>query len=171
MILGKNIILRAWEESDITSLHSLRNNISLQQQLMSRPQANSIEQVRQWLRDITIPSDNIFLVIADKKENKTVGFIQVISIDQLNRAGKLGICILPGEQGKGYGSEAISLLQQYLVEVFNIRKLFLEVLKNNSRAHTLYIKLGFQECGCLHEHFYMDKHFVDVLIMEKIFNA
>ncbi|NOR72204.1 MAG: GNAT family N-acetyltransferase [Methylomarinum sp.] len=169
MISGKNTVLRAWEESDITSLHSLRNDVSLQQQLMSRPQANSIEQVRQWLKSKTTLSDSVFFVIAGKQQNKIVGYLQVVSIDLLNGTGKLGICLLPEEQGKGYGSEAIDLLQQYLVEVFNIRKLFLEVLKSNNRAHSLYTKLGFQECGCLHKHFYINKCFDDVLIMEKIF--
>jgi len=171
MITGKKIILRGWEADDLPALQLLRNNFQLQQQLMSIPRANSIAQIKEWLTNKTKPADSIFYVIADSKSNQCVGYIQVMAIDLLHGLGKLGICVSPDAQGNGFGGEAITLLECYLVDVFNLRKVFLEVLANNSRAQGLYSKLGYKECGRLQENFFFNGKFIDVLIMEKFIGS
>ena len=171
MITGKKTILRGWEADDLPALQLLRNNFQLQQQLMSIPRANSIEQIKEWLTNKTKPAGSVFFVIADSQSNHCVGYLQVMAIDLLNGLGKLCICVSPNEQGNGYGSEAITLLECYLLDVFKLRKVFLEVLANNGRAHDLYSKLGYRECGRLQEHFFFNGKFHDLLIMEKFIGS
>lgn len=167
MIVGNSIILRAWSEHDLPALQALRNDFPLQQQLMTRPKANSIEQVKEWLANKTKPADSLFFIIACKQSDQVCGYVQVVGIDDVTSSGKLGICMVPGDQGKGYGTEAITLLEGYLRTVWRLRKLVLEVLADNERALHLYVKLGFLEVGRLRQHFFINNDYCDTVIMEK----
>ena len=168
MIFGDKVILRAWMASDLPALHSLRNNLLLQQQLMAYPKGNSLDQVMDWLSTRTKSSDTLFFIISCKSSNKALGSVQTNEIDFLNGVGKLGICIAPESQKKGYGGEAIKLLETYLRDVFQLRKLILEVLAENNTAVGLYTTHGYREVGRFYAHFYIGNKYSDVVIMEKL---
>lgn len=168
MVVGKKVVLRAWLVSDLPALQLMRNDLRLQQQLMTQPRSNSLDQVKDWLAARTKSPDGLFFVIASKSSDHAVGYVQVAGMDFLNGLGKLGICIAPDSQGKGYGGEAITLLEVYLRDVFRLRKLTLEVLAGNDIAIRMYTKQGYKEAGRLREHFFMGGRYDDVVIMEKL---
>jgi RimJ/RimL family protein N-acetyltransferase len=168
MVNGEKVVLRAWSPSDLPNLQLMRNDLRLQRQLMAQPRGNSLDQVKDWLHARTKLADGLFLIIACKSSDQVVGYVQVVGIDFLNGLGTLGICIAPASQGKGYGSEAITLLECYLRDVFRLRKLMLEVLAENDIAISLYVKHGYREVGRLQKHFYTGEEYGDVVIMEKL---
>lgn len=168
MLVGQKIELRPWSPDDLPALQSLRNNIALQRQLMSHVRGSSLEQVRDWLSAKSESADGVFFVVADKSSGHAAGYIQVIRMDLLNGTGRLGICIAPESQGKGMGGEAITLLADYLRNLFQLRKLLLEVLADNTAAIMLYTKLGFCETVRLHAHSHTGAGYSDVLVMEKL---
>lgn len=167
MLTGEKIILRSWQNDDLQVMQMMRNDLPLQQQLMTHPRGSSIEQVKNWLNTRTTAPDGIFLVIACKPAGQAVGYIQVVEMDLLNGLGKLGICVESASQGKGYGGEAIALIEQYLHKLFRLRKLSLQVLAENERAIQLYSRQGYREVGRWREHFYNGSKFSDVILMEK----
>lgn len=167
MLSNKTISLRAWKEDDIPVLSGLRNDLELQDALMAKARPNTEARVRQWLVEKSGRSDAVFFVIADQSSDSALGFIQTLDIDSLHRTGTLGICIAPGAQGKGIGGAAIALLEVYLVNTFDLRKLTLAVLADNEAAVSLYARLGFSEAGRWTAHYFSDGQFKDVLLMEK----
>ena len=167
MIVGEKVILRTWSENDLPALQLMRNNIRLQRQLMTQTRGNSHDQVKDWLATRTKSTDGLFFVIACKSSDQAAGYIQVMGMDILNGSGRLGICVAAEFQGNGYGGEAITLLEDYLRNVFRFRKLTLEVLRDNGIAIGMYSKYGYVESGCLREHYHTGAGYVDVVIMEK----
>lgn len=167
MLTGEKVTLRAWQYDDLPVMQMMRNDLRLQQQLMTHPRGSSPDQVKIWLNARTTAPDGIFLIIAHNASDRAVGYIQVVELDLLNGLGKLGICIEPASQGKGYGGEAIALIEQHLNTVFRLRKLTLQVLAENDHAIRLYSQRGYREVGRLHEHFYNDGKFSDVVMMER----
>ena len=167
MIGDERIELRAWRDSDLDELGRLRNDLLLQEMLLSRPRPSSAERVRSWVTEKSNRDDGVFFVIAERSTDRPVGYLQVINMNALNGTGELGICVDPQVQGAGYGSAALALLEEYLRRVFDVRKLVLHVSADNDRAVSFYAKLGFDEVGCLKRHFLKDEEYRDVLIMEK----
>lgn len=167
MIDDDRIVLRAWASGDIDALGRLRNDLSLQEMLMSQPRPNSEARVQDWLTEKSNRDDGVFFVIAEKASDRVLGYIQVLNISDIHGTGDLGICISPDEQGGGYGSAAMLLLESYLSRVFGLRKLLLHVLADNEGALAFYLKLGFEEVGKLRDHFQNDGRFRDVIVMEK----
>lgn len=70
-----------------------------------------------------------------------------------------------GRLGKGIGTEAILLLQQFVFERLNLNRLELQVYDYNKRAYRCYQKCGFKEEGRLRAKRYMKGKYVDVILM------
>jgi diamine N-acetyltransferase len=162
------IRLRQPEDSDLDLLVSMRNNLGLQAMLMSLPRASNTQRVRDWLNNHLSNPQSVFFVIAEITTNISCGYIQITNIDFVHRHGELGICIDPSCQGKGYGKQAITAIEHYLQEVFNLRKIILKVLEENHAAIHLYEILAYQKVGMYKEHFYHKKVWHNTVVMEKL---
>ncbi len=169
MIGDDRIVLRAWAQDDLDALAKLRNDLTLQEMLMSQPRPNSADRVQDWLTGKSGRDDGVFFVIADRDSDQVLGYVQVVNMNTMHGTGELGICIGPDSQGSGYGSSALELLEDYLKRVFNLRKLLLHVFAENEGAVKFYVKLGFDEVGRMQDHFLNNGEYRDVVIMEKFF--
>lgn len=67
--------------------------------------------------------------------------------------------------GKGYGSEAIKVLQKFVFEELNLNRLELEVYEYNERAYKSYVKCGFKEEGRYRNKIYKKGKYWDVICM------
>ena len=168
MLFGEHVVLRAWREADVPAMQILRNDIELQDALMSEARPNSAERTRQWLSERSCRDDMLFFVVADRTDDSPLGFVQVAEINRRNGTGVLGICFLPMAQGQGFGMSVVGLLENYLFRVLGLRKLLLYVLAGNVRAIRLYEKSGFRRVGTLSRHHKTIEGYVDVVVMEHL---
>ena len=168
MLKGDKVELRAWQEEDVATMKMIRNDVQLQEKLMSEARPNSIERTRQWLSEKTQHPDTLFFVIATTDKNQPIGFVQVTDINRRSGWGYLGICLIPSQQAKGLGSKVLNLLENYLIQVTGLRKLLLHVVGNNVPAIKLYKKYGFKEVGILKAHHKQSTGYQDVMLMEHL---
>jgi diamine N-acetyltransferase len=147
-------------------LTELRNDIAIQGQLLARARGSRPEQVREWLQNRTAQADRLLLIIADQEEDKALGFVQVSDLNPVDAHATLGICLLSKAQGHGRGSQAIGLLASYLRDQWRLRKLGLQVRADNCTAIRCYEKIGFEHCGVLRKHVFLDGVWHDVVMME-----
>jgi diamine N-acetyltransferase len=167
--IGSSLIkLRQPEDSDLDLLVSMRNDLDLQAMLMSLPRASNTQRVRDWLNNHLGNPHSVFFIIAEITTNSPCGYIQITNIDFVHRHGELGICIDSSFQSKGYGKQAIITIEEYLREVFNLRKITLKVLERNHAAIRLYEILAYQKVGINKEHFYHKRAWHNMVIMEKL---
>jgi diamine N-acetyltransferase len=162
------IKLRQPEDSDLDLLVSMRNNLDLQTMLMSLPRASNTQRVRDWLNNHLSNPQSVFFMIAEATTNVSCGYIQITNIDFVHRHGELGICVDLSFQGKGYGKKSICLLEKYVQEIFNLRKITLKVLEKNCTAIHLYEMLSYQKIGMYKEHFYHQGSWHNTVVMEKL---
>jgi RimJ/RimL family protein N-acetyltransferase len=163
--------LRPWKVDDLPQLHALRNDVTLQGLLMSQPRPNSDARVLEWLARKTEAQDGIFFVIAGCADDKPHGYVQVVNIDAHHGTCELGICLDTASQGQGHGKSAMQALFNYLPSTFDLRKMTLEVLENNSGAIAFYHSLGFDRVGTRRAHFYHDGEHKNVVLMEIFFRS
>ena len=105
-------------------------------------------------------------VIAHKDTEEYIGQLDLINIDWVNRVGTIGIVIGTKENlGKGYGTEAIKLLQQFSFNKLNLNKLELDVRSFNKRAIRSYEKSGFKVEGIIRENYFEDGKYSDTIKM------
>ncbi|MCQ6560449.1 GNAT family N-acetyltransferase [Paenibacillus mendelii] len=110
--------------------------------------------------------DHRGFVIADLKTEAYIGQIDLFKFDWKNRTTEMGIVIGSREmRDKGYGSEAIRVLQKFVFERLNLNRLQLEVHDYNAAAINCYIRCGFREEGRLRERHYMNGSYTDTVLM------
>lgn len=166
MLTGESVHLRVWREEDLPILTELRNDVQLQAQLLGRARGSRPEQVREWLQRRSAKVDSLLFIISEYDSEEALGFIQVSGLDAVDSHADLGICLIGDARGRGKGGEAISLLANYLREHWRLRKLNLRVRADNDVALRCYQKVGFERCGLLRQHIFIEGRWQDVVLME-----
>lgn len=113
------------------------------------------------------PSDSVNLGIWLKEPETLIGNLGLLKIDNLHRHAMIGIFIGDEENwGKGYGTEAMSLIMEYGFKTLNLRKIWLGYMGHNDRGRAAYDKLGFREIGRYREHRFINGKYEDEVLME-----
>lgn len=89
--------------------------------------------------------DILFWAIHLKENNKHIGNIKIDPIDSSESSGEYGI--LMGDKSewkKGYAKEASDRIIQFCFEEYDLSKITLGVVEENTSAVKLYEKLGFE---------------------------
>ena len=96
--------------------------------------------------------------------HETIGTVSLSILRE--GVGGIGMHLLKGYWGKGYGREVTKLICFYAFIVLNLRKVRLEVYSFNKRAIRCYTSVGFEEVGRLKEEIYCMGRYRDVIVME-----
>lgn len=166
MIESATLRLRAWREGDVPQLLVVRNDVALQAQLLARARGSDAAQVREWLQRRSDQADGRLWVVADRASDEALGYVQITGLDPLDCRADLGICLAPQAQGRGRGRETLAALLPHLHDALGLRKLSLRVRADNATALRCYAGLGFEICGRLRQHVFIDDAWQDLVLME-----
>jgi RimJ/RimL family protein N-acetyltransferase len=169
VITGETVRLRAPEASDVDALARLRSDEGLQRLLAVRTRGTSVASVQSWLERIRSDQASLVFVVSSRDADDVLGYVQITAMDTISGHAMLGICIAPDAQGRGVGGQSIRLIESYLERVWKLRKVVLNVLASNTSARGMYEHLGYEQTGVLHEHFFYDGQYEDVVVMERRF--
>jgi RimJ/RimL family protein N-acetyltransferase len=161
------IIIRPYKDHDFETLEKIRNDFELQYLLMANPKPNTKARVLQWIENKTAGENSVFFVISNEHDD-SIGYVQAVEIDLLNRNCYLGIAILEKWRGRRIFNSAIKLIEDYLKNTYNINKVIAEILTSNTNSIESFKKNKYQVVGALKSHFYYKNDFHDVCIYEKL---
>lgn len=86
----------------------------------------------------------------DSLDGKHIGNCMYYDVDEGRKQAKIGIIIGDREYwGRGFGTEAVTLLASYIFEETDLERLYLDTLEWNTRAQRCFQKCGFVTCGRL----------------------
>ena len=168
MLKGDRVTLRAPVEADLPAIAEIRNDMALQASVMGTPHPNTPAMARDWMAKRLADPETIFFVVAEADTDAACGYVMIAGVDPRHGHGELGICLAAPHQGKGYGREALRLVETYGRDVFALRKVVLKVLVDNAGARALYEKTGYDTVGVHRSHFYFQGRHHDVVVMEKL---
>ncbi len=98
-------------------------------------------QERAWVRKKREEDGPCFSMI-EKERGGFIGNIELM--DVRDGVGELGIAITAAKQDLCYGTEAVPALVRYGMERLGLRRVFLKVYPENTRALHVYEKCGFR---------------------------
>lgn len=109
-------------------------------------------EVRRWYRFKTLnPFNRYYGILID---DKLIGYMGIKGIKKFRRESTLGIVFDPSNVNKGYGTRTLRLFLKYYFDEMNMRRMYLEVAKFNSRAMRVYKKVGFKTSSYYCEEFF-----------------
>lgn len=163
MLTGERVLLRPFRPDDVEPLWTARLDPLYWAQTTEQPYvAQSLDDYR---RRYTAPSTDSSAQFAVEAEGRLVGRAGLFAVEELARLCEVGLSLLPGERGKGYGSDALRVLVAFAFRTRNLRRVHLQTLASNEAALHAYRAVGFVEEGRQREHAWVEGSYDDVVRM------
>ena len=141
----RSIAIREATHADSGNLFIWRNHSSVR--AVSR-NAEPIEKSdhESWLRAVLSDSDRVLLI--GECQGEAIG---VVRFDMRADEAEVSVYLVPGHQGKGFGSELLLAAEQWLAEYRpDTHSIIAEVLGRNQPAHRLFRACGYQTRSALY---------------------
>lgn len=168
-IFGERIMLREYKKEDLEYMRRWVNDPEIGDNLSDIfLHAQSLQETEAFLTGVLEGKEQNQknFVIADKETEEYIGQIDLIKIDWKNRLAEMGIVIGRKELlGKGFGTEAIRVMQNFVFQRLNLNRLQLILHDYNIRAHRCYLKCGFREEGRSRQSFFINGQYTDYVYM------
>lgn len=143
MIETRNLILKDYDEKYIEKAHlNFFSSSNTTKYTLWRPTKNPLEvknKIEYWLYEC---KTSIFWMIHKKDNDEPIGFICVDEVSP-KIYGNLGIAIGEDYVGKGYGSEALNELIEYIKSIGG-KEIHYSHFRENEASKMLVIKFGFE---------------------------
>jgi diamine N-acetyltransferase len=172
-MVGKNILLRAPEPSDIKLLFEWENDKSIWQ-ISNTLTPFSRFVLEQYLMnahlDIYTTKQLRLMIdrITESHPLKTIGTIDLFDFDATHHRAGIGILICKDEQGKGYASEAIEMIIDYSDNFLQLHQLYCNIASDNTKSLNLFKKHKFEIVGLKKEWLYIHNHWKDEFMLQRI---
>ena len=170
LLENKWMRLRATEPEDLELLYRWEND-TLQWHLGNANAPFSRYTLKQYLAESNqdIYSDRqLRLMITLREQEKTIGAADLYDFDPFHLKAAVGILVEASEREKGYGLQALQLLEEYAFRFLRLRQLYAFVPVTNRASVHLFEKGGYEVAGTLREWVRQDELFTDVLLMQRI---
>ncbi|WP_342559779.1 GNAT family protein [Psychrobacillus sp. FSL W7-1457] len=118
-----------------------------------------------FLSEINPEKDEYIFGIELKDEKIFIGTISVYSVNWKNGTCHVGVSIGADYQGKGYGTDSMRVLIDFIFNYMNLNKVKLQVFSYNKRAIASYEKCGFFLEGTLREELFRFGSYHDICTM------
>lgn len=105
-----------------------------------------------------------FVIYLKHEPEVLVGCVDLFEFDPFNLRAGVGILIDDNERGKGYGKEALKLIEKYAATHLKVKNLYCNILANNKASNSLFKAVGYKKCGeklnwTLEDGEWIDEHF------------
>lgn len=148
LFVGQLVNLRAVKDEYVKEITEYMNDPEILYNLdFSAPVLHSYEMFKNWHEEERkkYKGYKSFDLAIETKDGKFIGVCGVNHMDRKNRVAQIFIVIGNKEyQDKGYGTDAMKLLLEFLFEEYNVNKVKLGVFSFNKRAIKSYEKCGFK---------------------------
>lgn len=169
MYQGKVIRLRAYCKEDAKLAQTYLNDAETRSFLAPNvPFPYTLGDEESWVASQGVGSKDYNFAIETLDGDRYIGGCGLVDLDWKNRHSKVGIFI--GDKtlwGKGYGTDAMNVLLDFIFNEMGLLKVMLDVYDFNKRAIKSYEKSGFVVEGVRKKELYRGGAFHDIIRMIK----
>ena len=163
------IRLRALEPADLKFLYTIENDPDIWS--LGTPAAPySCYFLKQYIAmqsGEAFTNETLRLVI--EVGQRPVGLVDLFNYDEIGRSAEVGIAILKSERGKGYSSEALTLMETHARDMLNIRMLYARTpLYRAESSSSLFENSGYIHVATLPQWHFYKGGYEDLQVFQKI---
>jgi [ribosomal protein S5]-alanine N-acetyltransferase len=160
--------IRLLREDDVGNMFHILSNIVAMKYYGSRPHETP-EYTREQYVNLQLLRfkyrDSAPLAITLKSSGNFIGHVNVIGFDRDFQFTELAYILDPEFWGRGFGTEAIGRVVQFLIGEMKLHKIRASVFKGNVGSKRVLEKLGFEQEGHLRDNAVIDGAYEDEYIM------
>ncbi len=159
MLEGKTVNLRIMEKEDLSLFVEWANKPEVFGEYNPLHQMSKTEAEKMLENSIDIKP-----FIIEKKDGTKVGFMfhfHVLHMGTGTKQLEVGYTLVPNERGKGYGTEALAIMVDYLFLSKDIMRIQAQTDQRNVASQKVLEKAGFKKEGTLRNNFFMRGEWTD----------
>lgn len=169
MLSGNKVRLRPIEPWDVDKILEWENN-SKNWRVSNTLVPFSKELITQYInsaQDI-FSVKQVRFIVTEMDSLNAIGSLDLFEFSPKHQRAGVGILIEEEYRGKGYASEALSLIDDYALNVVGIRNLFCNILQDNENSQALFEKAGYVEVGRKIKWFNDQVDWLDEIMYQKV---
>lgn len=168
IVEGRNLYLRKLASSDLNRAWEWLHRPDIYLKIGVQVPFTK-EQQEQWFATLQEDNSKIVFAICRQDDDVHIGNVSLDMIDRRHRNARLSIFIADNSQrSKGFGSETLTLLEQYAFTMLDLHKIWCKTDEDDPKVLNFYKKFGFMQEGLLKEHEIKDGKFVDKVLFAKL---
>ncbi|MFV0390572.1 MAG: GNAT family N-acetyltransferase [Paludibacteraceae bacterium] len=106
------------------------------------------------------------LMIQEKSSGIAVGTVDLFDFDMHHSRVALGLFVASEHQGKGFASQSLALVEDYVFHFLKINQLYVQIAENNSASRKLF-ENRYELNGFLKNWLKTSENFVNILTYQK----
>lgn len=144
VLTGEKVRLRLLRAEDLPMTLAWRNRDDIRRWFV-HSEIITREQHLDWWQEYQHRDNDFVFIIEDKQTNKPVGQISLYNIDLKKKQAEYGRLMIGDCQarGKGLAREATQLLIKWAFQHLRLKRIYLQVFRDNESAVQLYRSFGF----------------------------
>ena len=148
-IKGHKVVIRSKRHSDAENDYRWQTDTELSALDAMTPNTMSFREFyREYIDWLKRPYPNRVTFAVDTHDGKHIGNCVYYNIDEPNHETEIGIMIGDRDYwSKGYGTDTISILIDYIFQHLNFKRVYLKTLEMNLHAQRCFQKCGLTPCG------------------------
>lgn len=169
MLMKSSYLLTAPEPEDLDFVFRIEND-PVTWPLSDGHMPYSRYALRQYL--LTCKNDffaekQLRLMVRPSDSRQAVAIVDLFNFSPIDGRAEVGIIVAPELRGQGIGTEAVSLLCDYVGQTLGLRMLAAYVPVTNEASLRLFAKCGFERVATLPEWSKIDSKWCDLAILRK----
>jgi diamine N-acetyltransferase len=164
-LVGSSVALRPVERSDMEAIRGWVNDPEIRA-LIGETRPLTPGSAEAYFEKLQHDESRIWFIIVERATQRRLGECGLLRMMPPWRTTDLSMIL--GERdawGKGYGTEAITLLMDYAFGFLNFHRIAIGVVGFNHRALRFYEKVGFQREGVQRDGYYYAYQYHDFVMM------
>ncbi len=153
-IIGNKIFLKEMEESDAKKLHEYSKEPKLNEFSGPYNASESIEKSIEYIKNSKkniLEKKSYILGLYEKNTNDFLGTIGFFDLDDENKNGEIGFWVAKNYWNKGYMTEAIKVMTDYIFKELKYHRIFAHFHELNKAVERILSKAGYEKEGELRE--------------------
>jgi RimJ/RimL family protein N-acetyltransferase len=163
--MGPTIALRPVEPSDLPAIRSWVNDPQIRS-LIGETRPLSYTAAETYVEQLQRDPTRVWFMIIERATERRIGECGLLRMMPEWRTTDLSMILgEPESWGRGYGTEAITLLMDYAFGTLNFHRIAIGVVGFNTRALRFYEKVGFRREGLQREGYYYNHSYHDFVML------
>lgn len=167
---GENIYFKTLSIDDAWEIHKYASDEDVSRFIGWRLM-NNLEETQEYVEEMIrreSAGTHLYASIVAKSTQNVIGTAMFFNFDREANHAEIGYVFKKDHWGKGYGTEAISLMNDFAFNTLCLRKLHARVVSANTSSSRILEKNGFELEGRLRDYYFIEGSYYDGLIYGKL---
>lgn len=167
---GENIYFKAINTNDAQEIHEFASDEEVSRFIgwnLMHTLKETQDHVEKMIKRES-EGTHLYASIVLKSTQEVIGTVMIFNFDKEANHAEVGYVFHKDHWGKGYGTEAVSLITNFAFESLKLHRLHANVVDTNIGSIRILEKNGFELEGRLKDYFFIEDRYYDELILGKL---